>query len=284
MAVYTEQMYKPEELVELVTWLAEKKYGWDSTSISYEAAESLMEAVLYCIETYDCAASVLVKKQGTSAKQAYQTGYRIVIDRVMQVKALYTKLLPHFQSYGLSCLQDTVLKGIPAFLRHYDARFCPQNTLLTLDYPILQNISSNSGVNAILPYMQAIEMEQRFLSRFSVEYVEEVLFAYHNQYHILIENICSILLGNLFGHLLLQKPLSQKGFCTQEYQQICTKVKQITKMELEQNLHQILVCFIQEQYEGDIALLQYLDGECSNLAARIEVGAETGRLEKIFLL
>lgn len=27
--------YQPEELVELVTWLAEKKYGYDSTSISY---------------------------------------------------------------------------------------------------------------------------------------------------------------------------------------------------------------------------------------------------------
>lgn len=284
MPIRMEQIYQPEDLVDLVTWLAEKKYGHDSTSISYEAAESLMDAVMYCIRAYEHAAYGLEKKQNATTREAYRIGYHLVQKQVLQVKALYEQQLSSFQDYGVACLHDTVLKGIPAFLQRYDVRFYPQNTLLTLDYPILQDLSGKTGVNAVLPYMQAIVLEQQFLSRFSRAYVEEVLSAYHCQYTLLIENICSILLGNIFGHLLLQKPLSQKGFCEQEYQQIGTEITNVTKEKLEQTLHLMLERLVKEWYEADGALQQYLERECSNLAVRIKTAAETNGLQKLFLL
>ncbi|NLG04860.1 MAG: hypothetical protein GX567_13670 [Clostridia bacterium] len=42
--------------------------------------------------------------------------------------------------YGIVCLRDTFYKGIPAFLLHYDAKNKPQETILTLDYPILKDL------------------------------------------------------------------------------------------------------------------------------------------------
>ena len=41
--------YEMEELVPLVGKLEEKYTGHESTSITYEKAEQLMEAVIYCI-------------------------------------------------------------------------------------------------------------------------------------------------------------------------------------------------------------------------------------------
>ena len=41
--------YEIEELIPVVGKLAEKYTSGESTSISYERAELLMEAVLYCI-------------------------------------------------------------------------------------------------------------------------------------------------------------------------------------------------------------------------------------------
>lgn len=38
-----------EELVPVVSWLAERYTQKDSTSVTYETAEMLMEAVIYCI-------------------------------------------------------------------------------------------------------------------------------------------------------------------------------------------------------------------------------------------
>lgn len=276
--------YRPEELVELVTWLAEKKYGYDSTSISYEAAEALMDAVWYCLRTYEKMEAVLLEQRGVSARQAYQIGYRQVVWQAEQVRRIYQELLPRFQSYGLCCLEDTIRKGIPAFLRYYDARFRPQETLLTLDYPVLLECGDRTGVALVLRYLNCIVLEQRFLARFPPAYVVEALSAYHADYAVLIENICSILLGNLFGHWFLQKPLSQKGFCQQEYARIKAQLGTKPKEILVQTMNQILAALVAEQYDNDTALLQYLQQETANLAVRIQTGLASGRLEQIFLV
>ena len=41
--------YGMNDLIPVVARLAEKYVGGDSTSVTYEKAEQLMEAVLYCI-------------------------------------------------------------------------------------------------------------------------------------------------------------------------------------------------------------------------------------------
>ncbi len=134
------------------------------------------------------------KKKMLTAREAYRLGYEAVCNQARQVGALYEQLLPHFQSYGLVCLQDTVIKGIPAFLMHYDARYCPQDTLLTLDYPVLTDFGHLCGVQAVWAYLRCIALEQRFLSRLDFEFVCDSLRDYHVDYTVLIENICGIVL------------------------------------------------------------------------------------------
>ena len=46
-------MYTPEELLPVMIKLAEKFTSKDSSSISYERAEYLMDAVIYCISEVD---------------------------------------------------------------------------------------------------------------------------------------------------------------------------------------------------------------------------------------
>ncbi len=43
------EIYRMEELIPIVGRLAEKYTGFESSSITYEKAGQLMEAVLYCI-------------------------------------------------------------------------------------------------------------------------------------------------------------------------------------------------------------------------------------------
>ena len=41
--------YQMEELLPIVSELAQKYAGFESTSITYEKAQSLMEAVIFCL-------------------------------------------------------------------------------------------------------------------------------------------------------------------------------------------------------------------------------------------
>ena len=45
--------YQMEELLPVASELAQKYAGYESTSITYEKAQSLMEAVLFCLNEYN---------------------------------------------------------------------------------------------------------------------------------------------------------------------------------------------------------------------------------------
>lgn len=219
-------MYSMEELMPIVAKLAEKYTGGESSSISYERAQMLMEAVLYCIHACENREGNALQKEKVTAGEAYEAGNRIVTERVMRLRELYHEMLPFFCDYGMVCLHEVVIKGLPEFLKRYDVRFCPQETLLTLDYPVLCQIAPLTGVDAVLKYAECIALEQKFLAGFEEGYIRELLRRYHSDYEDLVENICSIVLPNVIGHLLLKKPLSQRGFSEGELERLAEGLKE----------------------------------------------------------
>lgn len=205
--------FEMEELVPIVAKLAGEYTSFESTSIPYEKAQQLMEAVLYCIheaELVEAAENVSaaedvgetrshlpVSKEKTSARQAYHTGKNCVEQKTKQALNLYHAILPEFVSCGNRCLYETFTKGLPEFFRWYDVKFAPQNTIVTLDYPILKDISGLTGIDKIYEFLQCISLEQKFLQKFPEEYVTEILEQYAKKVsgaqdtgRELAENIC----------------------------------------------------------------------------------------------
>ena len=167
MAVITACEYTMEELVPLVGKLAGSYAGYESSSVSYEKAQQLMEAVLYCIrearEMSSCSQNEVASAADRNAEQTYQTGFDMVKQKVSKALQLFNKISIDFYSAGNHVLADTVLKGMPAFFKWYDVQYAPQDTILTLDYPVLKDLSACSGIDAIYEYLRCIELEQHFL-------------------------------------------------------------------------------------------------------------------------
>ena len=184
--------YEMEELVPLVAELAQKYTGFESTSVTYEKAEQLMEAVLYCI----CEAKAgkegkeLQGSDGLSARAAYEAGYYLVEQKVQKTLSLYNEMMQRFCDYGNRCLHDTVIKGMPEFFKWYDIRFAPQEEILTLDYPVLTDLTEYCGADKVYEYLKCIHMEQRFLQRIPEETVRDALSEHNNEYEDMVENLC----------------------------------------------------------------------------------------------
>lgn len=276
--------YEPEELIALTAELSWKYTGCESTSITYERAQSLMEAVLYCIDAYGRWNEEALVSGRASAKDAYQKGYTLVIEKMEQLVRLVEEVLANFEDYGVLCLRDTVRHGLPEFLRRYDARFAPQETLLTLDYPLLTSVAGLSGVAAVYPYTACISYEQRFLHRFEREYVTALLRAYHRDYALLVENVCGVVLPNILGHLLLQKPLSERGFSASEYARLAAIFADKPQQEAVAVLAQAVQALVAQVYDGDEELGWYLGEGVADIAARARQGAAGGHLEAVFIL
>ena len=152
--------YEMEELITIVGRLAEKYNAHESTSMTYEKAEQLMEAILYCIhETEQFGDSFMVSAGTMPIQRMYEVGALYVEKKVKKALDLYNEMLPTFVYYGNRCLYDTFIKGMPEFFKWYDMRFEPQNTILTLDYPVMKDISGYTGIDKIYEFIVCIRLE-----------------------------------------------------------------------------------------------------------------------------
>lgn len=274
--------YEMEELVPIVAKLAEGFTSKESTSITYERAQQLMEAVLYCIHEGEMTGQFsLAKEDELSAENMYEIGVTCVREKTEETLRLYNGLMTHFSAYGNQCLYDTVVKGLPEFFKWYDCRYAPQNTILTLDYPVLIHNPEHTGIDKIYDFVGCIQLEQKFLNRFSLEYVQEVLFKYDKQYKIIIDNLCEIVLMNVISHILAGKKLSASDFDPEEYQKMQSFIQMESLSDLREKLKNAVRVLIRDYYENDEKLMEYLNKAVDNISVRIKNAAEHGNLRCI---
>lgn len=252
--------YQMEELLAIVSELAQKYTGYESTSVTYEKAQSLMESVLYCLNEYNNFGTDGSVSASISVKEQYQIGLSLLYQKVEQIRNILNEISDYFEDFGVKCLYDTVQKGIPQFLKWYDIKFCPQNTILTLDYPLLTDCSFLTGADAVYQYIQAVRIEQRFLRAFEKSYVIHILEKYNAEYQNMIENICSIVLTNVIG------PIAPN------------KLREKSVPEIEQMIKQFIQTAVKQFYEDDADMAKYLCHEANNIAVRMKTAARFDRL------
>jgi len=261
--------YPPEELLPIVAELAARYTSYEHSSIPYEKARMLMEAVLYCINEFASLQGSVSLANHVSAKDAYRHGRDIVLDKAKKLHQLYHTLLPEFQDYGSACLRDTVIRGIPLFLSRYDIHYAPQETLLTLDYPVLRDISSLSGVDAVLAYMECISLEQQFLKKLDYGYLTGLLRRYHEEYEALVENLCPVVLQNLFVHRLLGRTSANSGFDKGDYDALGHLLSGQSEKELTDSLMETLRLVAGHYNDNDGSLLHYLEYAVPDIITRL---------------
>lgn len=270
--------YEMEELLPIVAKLAERYTGGESTSLTYERAEQLMGAVLYCIHEVTAMQTNAVLGEVLSAQRAYEIGSRRVVEKVKQTLHDYNEIMAGFCDYENQCLHDTFVKGLPEFFKWYDPKFNPQNTMLTLDYPVLRDLSASSGIDRISEYVACIRAEQRFLGKFAKTHIRKILGQYSRQHRSMIENLCEIVFTSTVGHMLAGKPLQEMWFDESDYARIACAVLSADQERWKEHLEAATQRLVTEYYDGDQELLLYLSGMLNDVSARFRTAAEHGSL------
>lgn len=250
------QGYQMEELIPIVGMLADKYTSKESTSISYEKAQQLMDAVLYCIhEVEEESQYALVTDTKKDVKSIYNLGLSLVKKNVQKALYIYNRMMKSFQFYENICLRDTVIKGLPEFFRWYDYRFCPQNEILTLDYPVLCDLTKYNGIDKIYRYILCIQLEQKFLNAFPYQDVINILEKQNPEHRDMIENLCENVLENVLSTAFSER---------QDY------IRQMDISELREKLLGAVERLIEEHYDNDSDLLEYLTPAVDNIVYRLK--------------
>ena len=276
--------YKMEELLPIVSELAQKYTAHESTSVTYEKAQMLMGAVLYCLDEYSHSYTNSLVDKNVSVKEQYHIGTNLILEKVESIRKIFNAVSFRFDDFGLKCLYDTVQKGIPQFLKWYDAKFCPQDTILTLDYPLLIDCNSLTGADAVYKYIQAIQIEQSFLSLFDRYYVISVLANYNSEYQDMLENICGIVLMNTVGHIAVNKPFHDACFLHEEYLELSEIFKEKSISDIENIVKKFIEEMVRRFYKDNADILEYLCCETNNIATRIYTANQYAELRKVYVL
>ncbi len=243
-----------------------------------------MEAVLFCLNEYNNSYTDSLASRNISVTEQYNTGLKLLSGKVEDIRKIFNGISYKFEDFGVKCLYDTVQKGIPQFLKWYDIKFCPQNTILSLDYPLLIDCSSLAGADAVYKFICAIQIEQIFLGGFGRNYVISVLERYNFEYQDIIENICSIILANITGHIAINKPLGSTGFTYEEYAQLSKEFGGKTVTDIKSIVNGFIENIVCQFYKNDTDMLEYLCCETDNIALRIYIANQHGQLSKVFVL
>ena len=274
--------YEMEELVPIVAALSEKYTSKESTSVSYETARQLMEAVMYCIN--ECASDqTLVSSQRLSVAEAYQYGYEVLIEKVKRTQAAYNEIIVDFCGYGNRNYEATVQKAIPGFFLYYDAQFAPQETIITMDYPTICPVSGKCGIDAIETYVRYISYEQKFMGAFQRQYVYEVLERDQADHKNGFDNICRVILRHVFDHLLIKKGF-QEEVGEQDYDKLCDLVIRSSGQQLREVLIGLLEQLVNEKYHADIGMRDYLACDLDDFVVEMRNAAEHDVMKQVIVL
>lgn len=246
-----EMEYEMAQLLELTKQLSEQYTSKDSSSVTYETAGMLMEAVLYCIQEdrYREESAVLerqmpAEREIPAAVTAYGRGYKAVLRKVNYARGLYEMMISDFEDYGCINYRDTITKGIPGFFVKYDAKYRPQDHILTLDYPVIGGNAIRKGEHAlcgidlIYEYLKGIWSEKRFMAHFERQEIINMMHSLFGEYESLyLDNLCEPVLLNAAGCLIAQKPVKtlevgRDGLCILEnYFENCTAAQIAAKLK-----------------------------------------------------
>lgn len=287
--------YTMPDLLQQTAWLAEQYTSKDASSITYETANRMMEAVLYCVkENEQCGeceksgkyepivpAEILSERAVPDIKTAYERGYQAVLFKVNRTRMIYEDLISDFEDYGCRNYRDTITKGIPGFFIRYNAKFCPQDQILTLDYPVLGGNTLTRhervlcGVDLIHEYMGIIQVEKRFLDCFDRQAVVSLMNAIYPEYEELyLDNLCYPVLLNALGCLFAGRSAGLLEIGLDGLSLIENKFKGRGVQELTEML---LPC-IRTLTKGS----GWFDRAAALYAPRIENAVRFGRLDRLF--
>lgn len=276
--------YQLEELLPVTAGLAEKFTSKESSSVTYETAQMLMEAVIYCINECERDGGFALRSgKGLRAMEAYQIGYEKVVKKAKKAMAVYDRLTADFEDYGCSNYRDTLIIGMPEFFLRYDARFCPQDHILTLDYPAMNSNREDSGVRLIYEYLCHVEAEKRFLDCFDRRAVTDLMRNLEEKQEIYyMGNICSLVLLQSIGCFVTKKQLSNLILTRTDTEEIRRFFLDDTVEQMEDKLREMIGFMVKQA--GLSGQQNYFQKEGKEFAVRIHNAIEYDVMDTLFLI
>jgi len=151
----------------------------ESSSVTTDTAESLLNSILYCIDAYTLGCNspeeAIKHLRTMHLKNIYAKGIERVAQWLEETKNLYKEIKKNKLDIPLESYNLTINEAIPLFFKKYGIVFDSHNTMASIDYPLVFDDMSIRGVLYIKNYLEHLRTETEFCKYFSTQDIEKVL-------------------------------------------------------------------------------------------------------------
>ena len=273
-------------LVELLTKQTERFTNGESSSVTVERAQSLLQGICYHISVYLKSLPVMEQKvkklKEGKTEEMFREGMAAVTVIYQEAEEKLRKLQTISPRYDNQAYQDTLFHGLVEFFHDYELEFAPQEGGGSIDYPLCREIPGCSGVEYILIYLKQLEEENRFLEYFSEQQITALLQGFHRDYRELLINIYELVLTNALGLVLAGKNPTELSMAPEDREWLQRNLMGRSRVELRARL-----AAAYEELKNSLDYTEVLPDygrKCAEqLAERLYHNLQLNTLEQIFI-
>ncbi len=156
-----------------------------SSSVRVEAAQSLLESMLYSITAYlDTQPEPAVVLRTQSLEDLREKGMDLLKRYVEESKTLLKEVKATRTPTELIAYNQTIDHAIPEFFLTYDPQFDAQNGDALIDYPLLEDDWSIGGILYIRNFLTQLKKENAFCAKYGKNYIRALLLTHGVKHHL----------------------------------------------------------------------------------------------------
>lgn len=186
-----------------------------SNSVKTETAHNIFQSILYCCDYFlldlciEEATSILLT---VDMDEIYLRGLQKVKDEVNLAKIIETNVQTTKLDIPLIAYNDTINQSFADFWSNYDEYYDAHNTPTSIDYPLLVDDMSWTGIVYIKNYLEKLLLENEFCLCFPQQEIAQLLKGcgekYSMDYREMLISIPEQILNNVLCSTLLKKNIS----------------------------------------------------------------------------
>lgn len=270
------------ELLALLRMQAVAYTQGDSDSLPAEVLLELLSSLLYTLGVDPAHPQTLAPLYGRDLRPLYEAGYRALLSKTEQARALIQALCRETPPLGCISLSDTV-RSILASLDRYDARFFAHRVPGEIDYQLINPVpESVQGIDYILLYLLRLRAELRFLSRFPQHRLLALLDGACPGWREEIVSLCLPIGANALGLALLGEDPRRLHIRESERQALLQLFASLHTLDIENRLMRACTSLLDTLDLHEAQDADMLRALRRDLAPRIKTAADAGDLSHVF--
>ena len=192
-----------QDTLELLSYVTRRFTGFDSSSVTVDKAQSLLESALFTVgvqlKTYPAPDDALQAVLHSGMLSLYREGRRRIDELLARSHAYQSAILENLFPTANRFYAETLIGGISGFFKLYRPDYAAQEMHITADYPTLVQMPALRGIEFIARYLRQLSLENAFLNLFDPALADRLLRAHAPSYAQIPLSLCQPVLCAALG-------------------------------------------------------------------------------------